>query len=163
MSAATNVRTWPATHDDEPPQDHAYRSATWLLGRHPMLARLADRAGVVYVDEHDGELSIDLDELGEVFAAMPRYSAAWEEYEDSHCAPQDDRAFDAWQAAGPKAEHFAKHLAAVLPMSSGEVARLRLLAVFGTTRVPVMIRDFAPLDDAGRRLLADWLRAVYAA
>lgn len=158
MTASTT--DWPDTHAVEPPRDHHYRSATWLLGRHPQLAQLARRVGVVYVDEHDGELSIDLDELGEAFAAMPRYSAAWEDYENSHRAPEDDRAFDAWQAAGPKAEHFAKHLAAVLPMSSGEVARLRLLAMFSTVRVPVRVSDFAPLDNNGQRLLADWMRAV---
>jgi len=52
---------WPDTSGEEPPRDHPYRSATWLLGRHPRLAQLATRIdGVIYVDG-DGELSVDVD------------------------------------------------------------------------------------------------------
>ena len=155
---------WPATYDVEPPADHHYRSATWLLGRHPRLASLAARvAGVVYVDEHEGELSIDLGHLGDVFAAMPRYTEAWEAYEHRNRPPEDENAYYRWQEAGPKADDLAKGLGDVLVMSSGEIAQLRLLAIFGTTWVPFRVGDVAPLDNEGQRLLADWLAAVSAA
>jgi hypothetical protein len=43
---------WPDRRDDDPPRDHPYRAATWLLGRHPRLAHLAARIrSVIFVDE----------------------------------------------------------------------------------------------------------------
>ena len=51
----TSLTAWPSTRDVSPPTDHLYRSATWLLGRHPRLALLAARIrGVVAIE--DGEL-----------------------------------------------------------------------------------------------------------
>ncbi|PZS30210.1 MAG: hypothetical protein DLM59_11530 [Pseudonocardiales bacterium] len=152
---------WPDTSGEDPPADHPYRAATWLLGRHPRLAQLATRiAGVVYVDEHDGELSIDVAHLGDVFAAGVKYGEAWEDYEYRHRPPEDENAYYQWQEAGPKADDFAKGLSGLLPMSSGEVAYLRLLATLGTTRVPFKLDDLRSLDAEGQRLLGDWCRAV---
>ncbi len=44
--------TWPDTLEQDPPADHLYLSATWLLGRYPQLARLVERVpGVVEIGE----------------------------------------------------------------------------------------------------------------
>jgi hypothetical protein len=76
----TSLTAWPNTRDVPPPTDHPYRSATWLLGRHPRLAVLAARIrGVVAIG--DGELSLDLDHLADVLSAVTPYTAAWENYE----------------------------------------------------------------------------------
>jgi hypothetical protein len=42
------------------------------------------------------------------------------------------------------------------------VARLRLLAVFSSQRVPIGLWDTVGLDDGGRHLLTDWCRALLA-
>ena len=64
----TSLTAWPNTRDVSPPTDHLYRSATWLLGRHPRLALLAARIrGVVMVE--DGELAVDLDHLADALSA----------------------------------------------------------------------------------------------
>ena len=64
----TSLTAWPNTRDVSPPTDHLYRSATWLLGRHPRLALLAARIrGVVVIE--DGELAVDLDHLADVLSA----------------------------------------------------------------------------------------------
>jgi hypothetical protein len=154
---------WPDTRGEEPPRDHPYGSATWLLGRHPRLAQLATRIdGVIYVDG-DGELSVDVDHLGDVFVAGVTYGDAWDEYEYRNRPPQDENASDGWQQAGPKADDFAKGLSGLLPMSSGEVATLRLLATLGQTHVPFKLSDLRSLDGEGQRLLADWCAAIQAA
>ncbi|HEY2043681.1 MAG TPA: hypothetical protein VGH11_13460 [Jatrophihabitans sp.] len=49
--AQAAAATWPNTSEQEPPVDHPYASAVWLLGRHPQLAQLAARFGVVDQDE----------------------------------------------------------------------------------------------------------------
>jgi hypothetical protein len=47
----TSLTAWPNARDEPPPTDHLYRSATWLLGRHPRLAQLAARIpGVVAIE-----------------------------------------------------------------------------------------------------------------
>lgn len=120
------MTTWPDTTNVEPLADHLYRSATWLLGRHPRLAELAARiTGVINRHEHDGELSINLTHLGDVFAAAPRYEAAWDDYEASNRPPEDDTAYERWRMAGPKPARFAAGLSCLLVMSSGEKANLR--------------------------------------
>jgi hypothetical protein len=48
-------------------------------------------------------------------------------------------------------------------MSRTEVARLRLLAVFSSQRVPLGVWDTQGLDDAGQELLFDWCRALLTA
>jgi hypothetical protein len=155
---------WPDTSHDQRPRDHPYRSATGLLGRHPRLARLAARIpGVVEVDRDDGQLSIDVDHLGDVFAAIPAYGHAWDDYEHHYRPPEDDAAYYQWQEAGPNAEDFARRLGDLVVMSSGELACLRLLAILGTTRVPFRLGDLSSLDYEGQRLLADWCHALQAA
>lgn len=152
---------WPDTTSADLPRDHPYRAATWLLGRHPRLAALAARVcDVVYVDRRDGELSIDIDHLGEVFAAGMVYSEAWDEYEHDHSPPQDEDAYYSWQEAGPRADDFAAGLSDLVVMSSGEVASLRLLATLGATRIPFKLADLCSLDAEGQRLLSDWCRVV---
>jgi hypothetical protein len=155
---------WPDTSHDQPPRDHPYRTATWLLGRHPRLARLAARIpGVIGVDPDHERLSIDVDHLGDVFAALPAYGQAWDDYEHHHQPPDYDDAYHSWQEAGPKAEDFTRGLSNLLVMSSGELACLRLLAILGTTRVPFRLADLSSLDHEGQRLLADWCAAIRAA
>jgi hypothetical protein len=155
--------TWPDTSADHPSRDHPYRSAIWLLGRHPRLARLAARiCGVVYVDE-DGDASIDLDHLGDVFAADPVYDQAWADYEDDHRPPADEEAYHRWLAGGPNAEDFAAGLCDLAVMSSGEVASLRLLATLGTTEIPFKLGHLRSRDSEGQRLLADWCSVVLTA
>jgi hypothetical protein len=151
--------TWPDTRRDDPPTDHLYRSATWLLGRHPQLATLAERVpGVVNLDD-DGP-DIDLDALSDALVEHDAGTAAWTQYERRRPAPRDDSAYDAWVQAGPGTSPAAT---AVGQMSGSERTRLRLLAAFSSTRVPLRVADFGSLDDAGRRLLADWCQAAQAA
>jgi hypothetical protein len=72
----TSVTVWPNTRDVPPPTDHLYRSATWLLGRHPRLALLAARIrGVVAIE--DRELCVDLDHLADALSATTPNTAAW--------------------------------------------------------------------------------------
>src|SRR6266516_2626797 len=145
------------------PYTTLYRSASWLLGRHPRLAQLATRiAGVIYLDG-DSEFTVDVDHLGDVFAAGIKYGQAWEDYEYRNRPPEDEDAYYRWQQAGPKADDFAKGLAGLLVMSSGEVAVLRLLATLGQTHVPFKLSDLRSLDEEGQRLLADWSAAIQAA
>ena len=102
----TSLTAWPNTRDVPPPTDHLYRSATWLLGRHPRLALLAARIrGVVVIE--DGELAVDLDHLADVLSAARPYTAAWEDYEYRHRPPEGDDEYETWREAGPKADSFA--------------------------------------------------------
>ncbi len=120
------------THSTTAPAGHLYRSATWLLGRHPRLAQLAVGIhGVIAID--GGELYIDLDHLADVLSAVKPYCDAWDEYEHAHRAPQNDDRYEAWHSAGPSADTFAVGLADFLVMSSGEVAALRLLGALAST------------------------------
>lgn len=156
-------RTWPDTSAEDPPRDHPYRAAAWLLGRHPRLAHLTARIhGVIYIDGEDGDVGVDLDQLGDVFAAWPAYNDAWADYEHRHRPPEDEDAFHMWQESGPKADNFAAGLSDLGVMSSGEVASLRLLATLGATRIPFKLGDLRSLDAEGQRLLADWCRVVLA-
>ena len=151
-------QVWPDTHDQAPPRGNRYLSATWLLGRHQHLADLAARVpGVVCLDP-DG-LYLDLDALAEAINGHHANGRAWADYEHRHPAPHDDRDYDRWVAAGPQPEPAVKAFGV---MSSGEKARLRLLAVFSADRIPLSVADLDPLDHAGVRLLADWHQAVQA-
>jgi hypothetical protein len=153
---------WPDTRDVPPPSDHLYRSATWLLGRHPRLARLAARIrGVVVIE--DNELSVDLDHLADVLSAVTPYIEAWENYEDRVRPPQDD-AYEAWREAGPRADDFAEGLSDYLVMSSGEIAALRLLATLAPkTSAPAFgVAHIRGLDAEGQRLVDDWCAVIRA-
>jgi hypothetical protein len=155
-------RTWPDTHDiGEPPAGDRYRLATWLLGRYPRLANLANRvAGVVYEDDTDSELGIDLDHLADVFADAPRWGEAWDQYEARNPPPHDDVDYEDWRQRGPRPDDFALGLSDLLVMSSGEVASLRVLATLGMVRVPFKVDDLTGLDAEGQRLATDWSRAI---
>lgn len=73
-SIATVTISWPDTRHEPPPTDHLYRSAAWLLGRHPQVAALAARVpGIVSTDPEGPD--VDLDALAEAFRereASPR-------------------------------------------------------------------------------------------
>jgi hypothetical protein len=151
--------SWPDTRVEPPPVDHFYRSATWLLGRHPQLAHLVDRVPGV-VDLEDQEPSVDLDALAEAVAEHDAVDVAWVEYERQHRTPEGDAAYEAWLVAGPVT---SPAVAAVGVMSGSERTRLRLLACFAERRVLFKLSDCRSLDAAGQDLLADWCRAVCAA
>lgn len=157
-----NPVEWPDTTAVPAPVDHLYRSATWLLGRHPRLATLAARIRDV-VDVEDGELTVDLDHLAQVIASVPAYERAWQDYAATHREPADDRDWDRWRDAGPTADSITPGLSDFLVMSSGEVASLRLLATLAWERTLFRVSDVASLDTEGQRLLADWTHAVRTA
>lgn len=162
-SMTTSSVDWPDTRLDPRPSDDPYASATWLLGRHPRLARLAARIdGVVSVD--NGDLSIDIDHLATVIASTRRYRAAWEDYERRVRPPDDDRAYDRWLEGGPKSEDFPRGMTDFLVMSSGEVASLRLLATLASTDCapPFSVAHLRSMDEEGQRLVADWCAVVVA-
>jgi len=166
MTKPKNRTDWPDTTGvDDPPRDHHHAAARWLLGRYPRLAQLAARIHRVVVVE-DGELCLDLDHLGDVFAGVAGYDAAWDAYERANREPKatddDDNAWYRWQEAGPKPDSVITGLADLLPMSSGEVQSLRLLAMLGTTSVPFRIGNLSSLDTEGQALLADWCRVLQA-
>ncbi len=151
----TAMQTWPDTRHEAPPADDRWRSVAWLLGRHPQLVRLADRLTTVDADGPD----LDLNVLAEAINGAHAYGLAWADYE-RHCPPPyDDDAYDRWADAGPQPTPAVRAFAV---MSSGEKARLRMVALFAYDRITVCIGDFAPLDDDGKRLLADWCQAVQA-
>lgn len=159
----SQLTEWPDTRDTATPTDHLYKSATWLLGRHPRLARLAARiSGVVTIQ--DDQLRIDLDHLADVLSAVKPYHDAWDHYEYAHRAPQDDDAYEVWRAAGPKADTSAAGLADFLVMSSGEIAALRLLATLASTSSvpPFGVAHIRSLDREGQRLVEDWCAVVVA-
>jgi hypothetical protein len=154
-----SLTAWPDTSGAEPPGDNPWRSAVWLLGRHPQLARIAARVPGVVSRDSDGDLDVDLEALAAALAALDASRAAWADYADRHPAPEEDREYDVWEAAGPQTPPTAQ---AIGVMSSGEVRMLRLLAVFSSaTRVPLNVGDTQGLDD--RRLIADWCRALLSA
>jgi hypothetical protein len=152
----------PAAAGDRPPSDHLYASAVWLARRHPTLLQLADRAGVLVEDE-EGDVVLQLDELADALNALDDYFRAWAAYERSHYLRTDatDAEIRAYEDAGPK--HTDPRAPAIGPMSRTEVTRLRLLAFFAGDRIALRAGDLYGLDSEGQELLADWCRAVYAA
>lgn len=134
---------WPDTTDQPPPPEPGYWSALWLLGRHPDLAALAARVPDLVHQDDDGTWYLDLNHLATV---ITRYDAA----------RATGRGMDALDPAAVltiPVHHFGV-------MSGTEQARLRLLAVFATARVPLRALDVTGLDAAGQRLLADWCTAL---
>lgn len=155
---------WPDTTRLPAPRENLYQSATWLLGRHPRLARLVDRVrGVVQPDEDDGGLFLDLDHLAEVIAAVPTHTAAWADYEHRNRPPANETAYERWCNAGPCPDAIVPGLADFLVMSSGETVSLRLLATLAALPVPFRVGDLCSLDAEGHRLLTDWTAVVQAA
>ncbi|GAB7192799.1 hypothetical protein NUM3379_35080 [Kineococcus sp. NUM-3379] len=154
--------TWTSPYVD-PPRDHLYGQAVWLLSQHPQLAHLAARVpGVVDTDE-EGDPHINLDALAHGLAAHEVHAAAWEQYEKRRPAPRDDASYERWQAAGPALDaDVADAVESIGTMSGSERGRLRLLAAFSTVRVPFRVLDFRSFDDNGQQLLDDWCRIVMA-
>jgi len=152
---------WPDTIGPSAPANHPYRSALWLLGRHPQLAVLVARVPAVTGPENEGDAWswLDLDALAEAICEYERHSAAWVEYERRRPAPRDEGSYDRWEAAGPSTTPAASALGL---MSGSERARLRLLATFSTVRVPLRASDATSFDAAGQMVLADWCEAVQA-
>ena len=154
MTAARVV--WPDTGDQDPPRGHRYAAVCWLLGRHQQLSDVAARIpGAIGVDT-DGPYQ-DLGVLAEAINGVHIHAKAWADYEYRCPPPSDESAYDRWVDAGPTATPAVKAFGV---LSSGEKARLRMLALFGTNRVSVTVCDFSCLDDDGRGLLADWCQAV---
>ena len=115
----TGPAVWPDTTGELPPADHPYASATWLLGRHPYLGRLAARiSGVVEIDD-DGP-SLDLVHLARVIVAVPVYEQAWRAYTACNREPDDEVAWGRWRDAGPEPDSIVAGLSDFLAMSSGE-------------------------------------------
>jgi len=148
---------WPDTVGQDPPADHLYLSATWLLGRYPQLARLVERVpGVVEIGE-DG-VGVDVDVLAEAITGQARAAAEWSEYRSKHQPPEEEgEAYIAWEAGGPPTSPGAE---AVKEMSGTERTWLRLLAAFAPTGVALTVAELQSLDAAGHEFLADWCRAV---
>jgi len=149
--------TWPDTVGQDPPADHLYLSATWLLGRYPQLARLVERVpGVVEIGE-DG-VGVDVGVLAEAIAGQARAAAEWLEYRSKHQPPEEEgEAYIAWEAGGPPTSAGAE---AVNAMSHPERTWLRLLATFAATGVTLTVADLQSLDAVGHEFLADWCSAV---
>jgi hypothetical protein len=131
-----------------------------LLGRHRQLAVLASRVPGVITVSADGRPDIDLDAVADAVLGLDAYRTAWTAYQTAHPAPYDEDDFDDWEAAGP---YLSRPSRAIAVMSRTEAAKLRLLAVFSSQRVPVGIWDTQGLDDARRQLLLDWCMALLAA
>jgi hypothetical protein len=156
------VLSWPParTHDVDPPADHYYASALWLLGRHPRLVQLVERVPYVISTDQDGAW-FELDKLSEALTALDVYLAAWRDYRGRTWEPNDDAAYARWEAAGPQLDNEAA--AAIAPMSRTEVSRLRLLATFAPDPVLFRVSDLAGFDADGQELIRDWARALLAA
>lgn len=158
------VLSWPPapTHNVNPPADHYYASALWLCGRHPKLVELVERVPGAVSLEEDGQW-FELDALADALAALDAHRDAWQLYKDTTYEPQDEAAWDAWEARGPK--HTNAGAAAIGPMSRTEQSRLRLLALFATppARVRLCVSDIGGFDSEGQELLRDWTRALLAA
>jgi hypothetical protein len=149
---------WPNTTSiAAPPVGHRYAAALWLLGRHPVLARLAARVPDLVSRDIQGRLELELDDLALTLLALDEHRSAWERYERDHRAPSSDPAYDEWLAAGPSG---TPQVDAVSVMSRSELTRLRLLGTFSTIRVPFRVGDLSSLDAEGVSLFADWCTAA---
>jgi hypothetical protein len=133
---------WLDTQPEGQPTGSTYASAVWLLGRHDQLAALAARIPDLVHQDVDGSQWIDLDHLAKVISRCDATRAT-------------GRGIDDEDGLAIPVRHFGV-------MSGTEQTRLRLLAVFATTRVPLRSLDLSSLDEAGQRLLADWFQALHA-
>jgi hypothetical protein len=158
----TSLTAWPNTRDVPPPTDHLYRSATWLLGRHPPLCRVTARIrGVVAIE--DGELSLDLEHLADVLSPVTSYTAAWEDNEYRNRPPKTTMTTRPGERPGQKltASPMAFRTSSSCPV---EIAAVRLLATLATTSLvpPFGVAHTRSLDENGQRLVADWCAVVCA-
>lgn len=78
--------SWPDTRHEDQPAQHPYRSALWLLGRHPQLAALVARVPGVTELEEDGP-GLDLEALAAALAEHDAAAAALVAYERRHPRP----------------------------------------------------------------------------
>lgn len=137
-----------------------FMAASWLVGRHPVLHRLARRVpGAV-----DGVGDVLPWVLADAFTELDDHIRAWTRYENDHPAPnawtpEGEAAYERWVDAGPRPSDRA---AALEPMSRTEIGRLRLVATLSSTPVPFSVEQLVGLDDAGRDLVSDWMTAVAA-
>jgi len=142
---------------------NTYQAAAWLRERHPWLDQLVRRIA--------GNSEDWLDEIAGAVLDLANNAEAWDRYELHHPEPggDDERAWEAWQAAGP--EHSA-HCEAFAVMSSGEQRVIRLVATLAQVyegdygrqrlrRVPWSVQDIS-FDERGAAILADWLAIVRA-
>lgn len=148
---------WQDTTDAPPPAHHPYMTATWLLGRHPVLAELVDRVPGAVVPGEGGEPFLDLDVIAEALDDYERVVSARSAYERQHRAPRDDEAYERWEAAAPQWSAAGVEVAA---MSDSDQTRLALLATVAPEGARIRVGDFARLDDEGHELLRDWWSAV---
>jgi len=102
VHSSAQLARWPDTSGDEPPADDLYRSATWLLGRHPQLAELAARVPGI-VEAADDGLGVELEALAAALVDHDAGVTAWAAYERAHRrAPDDDARYVAWQDAASR-------------------------------------------------------------
>ena len=143
------------------PSGHLFASACWLVARHPVLQRLAQRARGVVDDEGDvlpWTLATAVNQLEE-------HHVAWRHYEQTHPAPtghssQAEARYEAWLEAGPQPTDAAETLGV---MSRTELARLRLLATLSDhDPVPFAVAVLTGFDPDGDALVRDWITAVQA-
>jgi hypothetical protein len=151
--------SWPDTTDQPPPTgEPPYRSAPWLLGRHPKLAQLVARVPDMVVVDTDGPW-LDVEALATAVDEHDQHAEAWQDYTRRRPARADDAAYDRWVARGPRTTAEATVFG---QLSTTEQTRLRLLATFATVPVAIRVGDVARFDAAGQALLADWCQAVQA-
>ena len=150
----------PESQPESPPADNNYQAAVWLVGRHPVLARLVNRApGAV---DTDGDLNLDV--LGDAVRGFDAYRRAWADYRNTTWEPTAEAAWERWAAAGPSPDDFGPRGAveALAVISRTEASRLRLLATLGTERVEFAAYDLEGFDADGLRLIRDWCRVLTA-
>lgn len=163
------VSSWPDL-GERPPHDTGWSCATWLLGRHVALAALLDRTGLV---SGTLEPDVELDELADAFTVLDAHNKAWVAYTRDHSPPQRDSDYDAYEARGPQLTDFTDGMGertrtwrtlaaakAIGPMSRTEKGRLRLLAFFAPSRVPINGDDLGGFDGNGLQIIIDWLSAI---
>lgn len=144
-----------ANASDTPPRD-TYEAAAWLRRRHAWLDTLLTRVTGPSGDEY----AAWLDELVDAFNDIAVTDEAWQGYQRSHPEPQDENAWETWQAAGPQLRTPAAE--ALAPMSGGEIRMLRLLTTFGTgPRCSAGWRiDDVDFDDRGAAVVEDWIKIL---
>jgi hypothetical protein len=151
--------SWADTTGQPPPSgEPPYRSAPWLLGRHPRLAELVARVPDMVVVDDDGPW-LDVEALATAIDEHDQFTDAWHDYTRRRPALADAAAHDQWVARGPSTTVEAT---AFGQLSSTEQTRLRLLAMFATVPVAIRIGDVARFDPSGQALLADWCQTVQA-
>lgn len=143
------------------PSGHLFASACWLIARHPVLLRLAQRVPGVVDDEGDVLPST----LAAAVNQLEEHHVAWRRYEQTYPAPtghspQAEARYEAWLEAGPQPTDAAETLGV---MSRTELARLTLLATLSDhDRVPFAAGMLTGFDADGDALVRDWMTAVQA-